>query len=279
MSAVLEQLALTGLAVAAVLYWRGLRRSRGSRQRRERRWRAQAFYAGLVAVVIAVEPPLDRYADKLFWAHMAQHMLLQMVAPPLIVLGAPWLLLWRPFPLGIRRPASRWILHSRGALPLRGAARVLGSAPVALVLFFGVIAVSHLPVVFDFALGNTTFHELEHMLFLALGVLFWSRAIDSPPFHAHVTDLRRLGFFLAAALAETLVALFILAQHSALYTHYRTLLPRPEHLTPLADQQFGGAIMLEPASIPLLLAILWSIGAWVGANARRRAEAETARAG
>ncbi len=275
----LEQLALTGLAVAAVLYWGGLRLSRGGRERRERRWRAQAFYAGLVAIVVAVEPPLDGYADRLFWAHMAQHMLLQMVAPPLIVLGAPWLLLWRPLPLRARRRTSRWALHSRSALPLRGAARVLGSAPVALVLFFGVIAVSHLPVVFDFALRNTTFHEVEHMLFLALGVLFWSRAIDSPPFHAHVTHLRRLGFFLAAGLAETMIALVILAQHTPLYSHYRTLLPRPEHLTPLADQQFGGAIMLEPASIPLLLAIAWSIGTWVGENARRRAETEAASAG
>lgn len=270
----LEQLALTGLAVAAVLYWRGLRRSRGGRELRERRWRAQAFYAGLVAVVIAVEPPLDGYADRLFWAHMAQHMLLQMVAPPLIVLGAPWLLLWRPLPLPARRRTSRWVLHSRGALPLRGAARVLGSAPVALALFFGVIAVSHLPVVFDFALRNTTFHEGEHMLFLALGILFWSRAIDSPPFHARLTQLRRLAFFLAAGLAETAIALVILAAHSPLYAHYRTLLPRPEHLTPLADQQLGGAIMLEPASIPLLFAIAWSIGKLVGAGARKRGEVE-----
>jgi cytochrome c oxidase assembly factor CtaG len=269
---VLEQLALTGLAVAAVLYGRGLRLSRGGRERRERRWRAQAFYAGLVAIVVAVEPPLDGYADRLFWAHMLQHMLLQMVAPPLIVLGAPWLPVWRPLPLRFRRRVSRWMLNSPGALPLRAAARVLASPFVALVLFFGTIAVSHLPAVFDFALRNTLFHEGEHMLFLGLGILFWSRAIDSPPFHARVTQLRRLAFFVAAGLAETLVSLAILAAHSPLYSHYRTLLPRPEHLSPIQDQQLGGAIMLEPASIPLLLAVFWSIGTWLGASARKRGE-------
>jgi cytochrome c oxidase assembly factor CtaG len=272
-SAVIEQLGLTGLAVAAVLYWRGLRRSRGGRERRERRRRAQAFYAGLIAVAVAVEQPLDSYSDKLFWAHMVQHMLLQMVAPPLIVLGAPWLPLWRPFPLRFRRRVSRWLLHSRSALPLRRAARVLASAPVALLLFFGTIAVSHLPVVFDFALRDSTFHEIEHMLFLTLGVLFWSRVIDSPPFHAHLTQLRRLAFLLAAAAAETLLALVILAAHSPLYAPYRTLLPRPEHLSPLEDQQLGGAIMLEPASISLLLALAWSIGLWHGASDGKREEA------
>jgi putative membrane protein len=269
---VLQQLALTGLAVTAVLYWHGLRRSRGSRERRERRRRAQAFYAGLVAVVLAVEPPLDTYADKLFWAHMVQHMLLQMVAPPLIVLGAPWLPLWRPLPLRARRRVSRWVLHPRVGLPLRAAARVLGSAPVALILTFGVISVSHLPVVFDFALRNPTFHEGEHMLFLGLGVLFWSRALDSPPFHARVFRLRRLGFFLVAAATETALALAILAAHSPLYSHYATLLPRPEHLSPIADQQLGGAIMLEPSSIPLLLAVFWSIGKWLGASARQHGQ-------
>jgi putative membrane protein len=276
---VLQQLALTGLAVAAVLYWRGLRRSRGSRERRERSRRALTFYAGLLAVVLAVVPPLDTYSDKLFWAHMVQHMLLQMVAPPLIVLGAPWLPIWRQFPLSTRRRVSRWLLHSRGALPLRAAASMLGSSPVALVLFFGTISASHLPVVFDFALRHTTFHEGEHMLFLGLGILFWSRALDSPPFRARVTQLRRLAFLLAAAAAETLVSLAILAAHSPLYAHYRTLLPRPEHLSPIQDQQLGGAIMLEPASIPLLLAIFWSIGTWLGANARRQGEAEAAQAG
>ena len=265
-------LALTGIVVAAILYHLGTRRLEGGRSRRERPWRAQSFYAGLIALAVAIAPPLDGLADRLFWAHMAQHTLLQMVAPPLIVLGAPWLVLWRPLSLGGRRRTSRWVLHSRGATPLRAAARVLTVPAVAWVLFVGAIWLSHLPAVFDYAAGHDAFHEGEHLLFVALGLLFWSRALDSPPLHARLTHWRRLAFFAAAAAAETALALVVLAAHGPLYVPYERVVPRPEHLTVLADQQLGGAIMLEPASIPLLLAILWSIGKLVAPKLRQARE-------
>jgi cytochrome c oxidase assembly factor CtaG len=195
-----------------------------------------------------------------------------MVAPPLIVLGAPWLALWRPLSLGSRRRTSRWLLQSRSASPLRAAARGLTVPAVAWVLFVGAIWLSHLPVVFDYAAGHDAFHEGEHLLFVALGLLFWSRALDSPPLHARLTHWRRLAFFAAAAAAETALALVVLAAHGPLYVPYERVVPRPEHLTVLADQQLGGAIMLEPASIPLLLAILWSIGKLVAPKLRQARE-------
>jgi putative membrane protein len=253
-------LALTAIAIAAILYRLGRRGVSGSRARRDRTWRAQAFYAGLIALALAIAPPLDDLADRLFWAHMAQHALLQMVAPPLIVLGAPWLAIWRGLSLGGRRRSSRWLVQSRGAAPLRLAARALTVPAVAWVLFLGAIWISHLPAVFDFAARNAAIHETEHLLFLGLGLLFWSRVFDSPPFHARLIRFRRLGFLLAAVAAETALSVAILAAHRPLYAPYSQLIPRPEHLTALADQQLGGAIMLEPASIPLVLAILWSLG-------------------
>lgn len=254
----MTELALTGIAVAAVLYWLGTRRARGSRARRERSWRAQSFYAGLVAVALAILPPLDGLADRLFWWHMVQHALLQMVAPPLVVLGAPWLAVWRPgSSLGVRRRLSRWIVGSR---VLRAAARLVAAPAFAWALFLGVIWLSHLPAVFDFAARHPLVHETEHFAFFATGLVFWSRVLDSPPFHARLTHVRRLGFLVSAGLVEAALSLVILAQHAPLYAPYKSLSPRPEHLTALADQQLGGAIMLEPASIPLLIAIIWSIG-------------------
>jgi cytochrome c oxidase assembly factor CtaG len=258
---------LIGLELAALLYALGILRARGGRARRERGWRAVSFYGGLGAVLVATGPPIDGWADHLFWAHMVQHGLLQMVAPPLIVLGAPWSPLWRPLPLSVRRPLSRGLLHSRPARPLRSMARVLAAPAVAWLLFVGTIWLSHVPQVFDYALRNSTFHEGEHLAFLLLGVLFWSRAFDSPPFPGRLTRLPRVGFFLTAALAETLLALAILAVHAPIYARLPALVPGPEHLTAIEDQQLGAAIMLEPASIPLLLAILWSIGRWLSDRA------------
>src|SRR5437763_1577307 len=174
-----------------------MRRARGNRALRERAWRAQAFYAGLGALALAIAPPLDGLADKLFWAHMVQHALLQMVAPPLIVLGAPWLTVWRPLSLGGRRRVGRWLVRSR----LRFVGRALAVPAVAWLLFLGTIWVSHLPAVFDFAARHPLLHESEHLVFLALGLLFWSRILDSPPFHARLTHVRRLSFLVSAALA------------------------------------------------------------------------------
>jgi cytochrome c oxidase assembly factor CtaG len=263
-------LALTGIVVAGILYWRGTRLERGSRSQRERPRRGQAFYAGLVALAVAIAPPLDGLADKLFWAHMVQHGLLQMLAPPLIVLGAPWLVIMRPFSLGGRRRATRWLVRSRTAAPLRAGARFLTVPALAAFLFLGTIWLSHLPAVFDYVAARPLLHETEHLGFFALGLLFWSRALDSPPFRARLTRWRRLGFFVVGAIAEAALAILILGAGSPLYTTYEQVRPRPEHLTVLQDQQLGGAIMLEPAGLPLLFAILWSIGTLIGPKARRR---------
>ena len=95
---------------AAALYELGRRKLGGGRWRREGGWRAEAFYAGLVALVVATQPPLDGLADRSFSAHMVQHLLLQMVAPPLLVLGAPWLPVWRMLPTGGRHRLGRWLV-------------------------------------------------------------------------------------------------------------------------------------------------------------------------
>jgi cytochrome c oxidase assembly factor CtaG len=266
---------LVGIEVAALLYAVGVFQVKGRRARRERGWRALAFYGGLAAVLLATGPPLDRLAEKLFWAHMLQHMLLQMVAPPLIVLGTPWMLLWRPLPLGLRRRLSHGVLRMPAGWPVRSAARLLAAPAVAWLLFVGAIVLSHLPAVYDYAVRHSAFHEGEHLVFLVVGVLFWSRAIDSPPFRCRLRQLPRVGFFVAAALVETLLALVILAVHTPLYSRLGTLVPAPHQLSAIEDQQLGAAIMLEPASIPLFLAIVWSIGRWLGDRAERQAATAT----
>src|SRR5438477_3339797 len=104
------QLPFFVVLVAGFLYHRGgRRRAPGHRDPSERRRRAVAFYGGLLAVVIALDTPLDPLSERLFAAHMAQHVILLVVAPGLIVLSAPWLRLWRPLPLGFRRTVAKSI--------------------------------------------------------------------------------------------------------------------------------------------------------------------------
>src|SRR6202022_2690276 len=74
------------------------------------RWRAVAFWSGLGVIVFALDTPLESLARQLFWAHMTQHLLLIVVAAPLLVVGSPWLQIWRGLPLSIRRPLLKAIV-------------------------------------------------------------------------------------------------------------------------------------------------------------------------
>ncbi len=80
---------------AAALYALGSRPKMG----RPSTLQAAAFYAGLLSLVLAVDSPIDAYADELLWVHMLQHIILLTVAPPLILLGRPWPTMWRALPL------------------------------------------------------------------------------------------------------------------------------------------------------------------------------------
>ncbi|MDQ6836048.1 MAG: cytochrome c oxidase assembly protein, partial [Actinomycetota bacterium] len=95
----MQDLPLLLAAIAFGLHVCGERRVahilRRPRDRRHQR-RALYFYAGLLTIVVSLKGPIDDYADRLFWVHMIQHVLLLTVAAPLIVMGAPWMSVWRP---------------------------------------------------------------------------------------------------------------------------------------------------------------------------------------
>ncbi len=100
---------------AGLLYWLG---GLGRRRRADDGVRTAAFVAGLVTIVVALDSPIDRYAEQLFWVHMLQHVLLLTVAPPLILLGRPWPRMWRGLPLRLanerrarRSPGVELALH------------------------------------------------------------------------------------------------------------------------------------------------------------------------
>src|SRR5713101_3733549 len=110
----IEPWVLLGVEVTAILYlWGGRRRVHVAGRASgwdAARWRAVAFWSGLGVIVFALDTPLESLARQLFWAHMTQHLLLIMVAAPLLVVAAPWLQIWRGLPLSIRRPLAKAIV-------------------------------------------------------------------------------------------------------------------------------------------------------------------------
>jgi putative membrane protein len=222
--------------------WRLARRSRPSRTR-ERRLRSLWFYLGLAVLLIAVESPLDYWADDYFIAHMVQHLLLMFAAPSLVVAGAPWQPLLDALPGRSGRSVTRGVLVGGWSRPLR----LIGGfflRPWVTVFAFNLVMVAwHIPSLFNLAAENSAVHIwLMHGSFFAAGVLFWLQFIPSPPFRAQLAPLGR-----AAALLTTNVVMIMIAMALSVFATH-SVYPAYDHvpgvtLPPFADQQIGAAIL------------------------------------
>lgn len=258
----IEPWVLLGVEVTAILYLWGARREGGGRRHSNAaRWRAVAFWSGLGSILLALDTPIETLARQLFWAHMTQHLLLIMVAAPLLVVGAPWLQIWRGLPLSIRRSLARTaVRHPALAGPRRVFA--LLSAPIgAFVLSSANLWFWHWPGAYDLTLRNHAVHHLEHGLFLGLGTLFWAQVIDQHPFHARLSQLKRVVFVFGATIASWGLAA-VLAFATAPFYAYAALPWRPGGISALTDQQFGAGIMWVPGSITYSIVFIACLYLW-----------------
>jgi len=227
--------------------------ARGARLGRRRRWpghRSLLFSLGLVAILIALVSAIDFYAQDLFSIHMAQHMLLTVVAAPLLLLGHPVRPLLRGIPRALRR-AVRPIVANRIA---RGVFHVVRSPLVAGFLYVGGLYYWHLPPVYDAAVEDPLLHAVEHGWFLATALLFWSNVIDPVPFRAGLSYAPRIVYLLLAGAAQNTILGGLLAFSTRLlYRHYEG---RPEQygVSAVTDQRIGGATMWVPGDLIFLAA-------------------------
>ena len=182
-------LPLAGVVITLGLYFLGGRhrpRAVGSYHPNAHPWRTLSFLAALVAIVMALQPPLDSLVGVFLWAHMVQHLLLLGVAAPLMVAAAPWLQIWRGLPLGWRRRLARTVVTGRWSAPLRAVGRFLARPAEAWLVFTVNLLFWHLPWLYDLALRNQVVHDVEHVSFLGLAILYWAMVIDSPPFRSQI---------------------------------------------------------------------------------------------
>ena len=202
-------------------------------------WRRVALALGIVSLVAALVMPLTH---TLFAAHMAQHVLLLAVAPPLIVLSSPWMRLWQVLPRALTQPLVAWTL------------------------FNVIMIVWHVPVLYDLALRNGALHVLEHGLFFATGLLFWSAAFDS----ARLASWWRIAYLTTGMLVGWLIALVLAFATSPLYSTYAALPHRPWGLSELADQQIAAGVMWVPGSLAYTVAIIVFVYRWLEPEASAR---------
>ena len=258
------------VAAAAILYWLGGRGGPvGQRERAERRWRTPLFAAGLVTVVAALSPPIDRLSDSLFSMHMVQHVLLLEVAAPLIVLGRPWSRIWRSFPLETRRDVAGAVARSGWAAPLRRAAGWLVVPIVAFVLMNGIFVLWHVPALYDAAFSYPILHDLEHATFFLAALLFWAHLLGDGPFRTRLTLPWRASYAVGAMVIGWGLAVVLATAPTPIYPHYAGLATRPWGLSALADQQLAAGIMWVPASVPWTAIALVCAYAWLDPTVRR----------
>ena len=218
------------------------RKSRPERTR-QRRLRSLWFYGGLVVLLIAVQSPIDYWADSYFFVHMIQHLLLMFAAPVLIVAGAPWQPLLEGLPGRLGKDATRQVMAGRWSRPVRAAGGFLLRPWVAVISFNLAMVIWHLPGPFDLGTRNSGVHIwLMHGSFFLTGVLFWLQFIPSPPFRIKMSRAAQ-----ASALVVTNVEMWVLAMSMSFFSStswYSVYAHVPGVTFPaLADQQLGAAIL------------------------------------
>ena len=248
---------LVYVVVSAELYVLGSR-GRG----RPTRMQAAAFASGLLTIVIALDSPIDVYADRLFWVHMLQHILLLTVAPPLILLGRPWPRMWRALPLQSRTAIARTLVHSRWT----GAIRALARPAPAWVLFNATLLVWHIPALYDTTLTSGPVHLFEHAMFFFTGLLFWARVIDPGPLRPRLVWPWRIAYAAGAMVVGWVLAITLVVVPHPIYGYYADLASRPGGISALTDQQIAAGIMWVPGSLAYTITFLIGFYHWLGGD-------------
>jgi cytochrome c oxidase assembly factor CtaG len=251
-----------GVEVAAVLYVVGGMGLRGNRRGSATRWRDAAFWLGLLAILVALQSPIEMLARQLFWVHMVQHLLLMVVAAPLLALASPWSRLWRALPLGLRRWIARPLFRHPRLELVRAAYEKTSRPSVIWVLSAANLWLWHLPPLYDLTLRNHLVHHLEHALFLGLGLAFWAHLIDQRPFRAPLGTLARAGYVFFAMVQSWGLAGVLSFATSPFYS-YAQLSWRPGGISALTDQQLGGGMMWVPGAITYSIALIVFLFQWL----------------
>jgi putative membrane protein len=257
----LDPALLVGLGVAGWLHARGVRAlwRRAGRGAGVGGWRVSAYAAGLAALAVALVSPLDALGGVLLSAHMLQHLVLILVAAPLLVLGGSTAVFLWALPGSWRRPvgALRRARPARLAAPAwRAAIHPLGAAA----LHAAVLWAWHLPGPYQAALAARPLHALEHVAFVATAALFWSVVARCGSSRGLDYGLGGLYVFAVGMQGGVLGALMALSPEPW-YPAYRTT-AAAWGFSPLADQRLAGMLMWLPAGVAYLAAAALLFGRW-----------------
>ena len=219
------------------------------------RWQVVMFVLGLLTLGGALLSPLEGLGEISFAAHMTQHILLVIVAAPLMILGKPLAILLLALP-------GRWRLAVTHNRPVR-AMTILARPVPAMVLYGLALWLWHAPLFYQAAIVSNPVHIAEHVVLLVTALLFWWSVI-----HAR-RGIGLAGLFFTMLHNKLLGILIALAPYP-LYPVYSAAI-NPWGLTAGEDQHLAGLIMLIPGAVVYIAAGLTLLGLWLQALERRPA--------
>jgi len=236
---------------AALYLWGVVRVARRHPARPWPLWRTAAFLGGLLVVVLATESGIGAYDDTLFWDHMIQHLMLIMIAPPLLVTGQPVTLLMH----ASRNPLHTWVK------------RVVRSRPVVWLTWpvFGVVAYAativgtHLTSFMNLVLTHDAVHEGEHVLYLVVGYLYFLPLIGREPIRWKVSYPLRLFLLFLAMPVDAFTGVVLNSESSYPFVPME---PRSWGPSPLNDVHLGGAVMWIGGAAIMFVVIMATFFAW-----------------
>ena len=213
------------------------------------------FLAGEIALFIAVASPLHELGEISLMAHMIQHVLLMMVIPPLILLGAPHLVLLFGLPNailhGVLRPLLAWT-------PLKKLVLVLLHPANCWIAFVATTLAWHTPAMFELALRSEFWHAVEHTCFLTSAFLFWWPVVQPWLSRTRWPRWAMIPYLFLADFQNTALSAFLIFCDRVVYPTYINT-PRLFRMSALEDQAAAGAIMWVPGSFAFLIPMLWII--------------------
>ncbi|MFZ2013340.1 MAG: cytochrome c oxidase assembly protein [Nocardioides sp.] len=258
------------LALIATGTWYVIAASRVSRRTPEHRWpvaRMGCFCSGLAVTAFAVVGPPGAYDDVFFYAHMTQHILLTMLAAPLLVLGDPVLLVLRASSQATRRRVWVPVLRSR-------AVHVLTNPVFGWVFFVAVMGVSHIPAVYDGFLTHPVLHDyVEHPLYLVSAMIYFQPLLVPSTGTRRVPHGIRMVSLFTMMVPMSMLGFFIFAVPHLAYPYYAHV-DRPFGPGALTDQHLAGILMW---STSMVLGVAWLVVAgyhWLEDEERRTRRSE-----
>jgi putative membrane protein len=224
-------------ALGALYFWRARQADASRGEERPSRGREIAFVTGLAVVFLSLNGPLHDLSDGyLFSAHMVQHLLLTLVAMPLLVIGT-----------------SGWMLRPLLAGPAVASLARRLTSPIACFLIFNIIVAAwHLPPLYNTAMAHHSVHIVQHLMFMAAAVLMWWPLLSPLPELPRLPYPGQILYCFLMSIPMSIVAIYVAMADGVLYPAYASA-PRVWGLSPLQDQQIGGLIMWIPGGLFFLL--------------------------